>query len=239
MMKKIMLVVLVLLIASSSYANEFDLKITNANIREAAAIIAAKGNVHVIVDEGVDASQKISMNFTKITAMQALMMLTSGNNLAVSWDGNVTYLISKLSKESSNVLQKAHLEKAPDTKNSLANSYQPNSLLQLKNISVGEVLQIISTSCHVAIVRSKNVEQSDIIAKISFPEMTAKMAFEEFSKATGLTVTEARDHLYLVTTDEEDTEQLLKRFSSPQPSNPWIQKWPSLIKPLAFQSAHK
>jgi hypothetical protein len=232
-MKKVVLGVLVLLMAVSSYANEFDLKITNASVREAAAIIAAKGNVRVIVDEDVNANTKISMNFTGITSQEALMLLASQNNLSLSWDGKATYLISKLSQESAKRLQEAESKKMPGAKNNLADSYQPNSPLRLRNVSIGEVLQIIATSCHEAIVKSKKVEQSDIIAQINFPVMTTRTAFEELSKTTGLTVTKARDHLYLVTTDEEDTAQLLKQFSPP-PSNPWIQKWPFLMKPLVF-----
>jgi hypothetical protein len=240
-MKKIVLVVLVLLMAASSYADGITMRMKDATLNEITTSIAAQGNVAVILDKNVDGNLKIPfIDFQNETTEHALLKLTLVAGLAMTYtiaqnpkskSGMLAYFLTKLSIASQQQFssQTASTQKFQTL---FQYKYSFGSQVQLKNISIGDLLLVIATSCNVAITNSEAVDQSEIIQQITISKMTPEVAFQELSKATGLMVRRTSDNTYLVAKDAADMSKMLNRF---RPSDPWERFSPYFIEPLRYQ----
>jgi hypothetical protein len=236
MMKKIVLVVFILLMATSSYADGITLQMKGATLNEIATAIATKGQVAIIISRDVNGNISIPLiDFQNFSTEHALTVLSFAAGLAVYCLDSHTYFLGKLGSDLS-ILQNAH---SPATSN--AKTFQPfqykysfGSQVQLKNVSIGNVFLIIATSCNVAITSSEAVEQSEIIQQITIPQMTPEVAFRELSKATGLIVTKINTNAFLVSKDAADKNKMLKPFRPSIPSNPQERR-SYFIEPLHYQ----
>jgi hypothetical protein len=92
-------------------------------------------------------------------------MLSTVAQLTISRVDSQTYFIGKLSPDAKNTLQDVHPYIPSNAKilQPFQYDYPLGSHVQLKNVSIGNVLLIIATSCNVAISNSEAVEQSEII----------------------------------------------------------------------------
>jgi hypothetical protein len=163
MIKKIVLIVLTLLIASSSYADQITVQMKDATVIEVVTKIAREGNVAIIISQGFNGELKIPLiDFQNVTTEQ---MLSTVAQLTISRVDSQTYFIGKLSPDAKNTLQDVHPYIPSNAKilQPFQYDYPLGSHVQLKNVSIGNVLLIIATSCNVAISNSEAVEQSEII----------------------------------------------------------------------------
>jgi hypothetical protein len=235
MIKKIVLIVLTLLIASSSYADQITVQMKDATVIEVVTKIAREGNVAIIISQGFNGELKIPLiDFQNVTTEQ---MLSTVAQLTISRVDSQTYFIGKLSPDAKNTLQDVHPYIPSNAKilQPFQYDYPLGSHVQLKNVSIGNVLLIIATSCNVAISNSEAVDQSEIIQQINIQQMTPEVAFKELSKATGLMVTKTNANTYLVSKDATDRDKMLNHFWPSIPSNPRERLRSYFIEPLRYQ----
>jgi len=239
-MKKIALVVLMLcgmLMASASYADGITLQMKDATVIEVATKIASEGNVNIVISKDINGELRIPLiDFQSVTTERALLMLSSAAQLAISRLDSRTYFICKLSPDAKDALRDVHPSTPTNTKTfqPFQYDYPLGSHVQLKNVSVGNLLLVIVNSCRVKITLSDAVDQSEIIQQIDIQQMTPEVAFEELSKATGLIVMKTKSGGYLVTKDAADTAKMLERPHPSIPLNPRERFWPYNL-PFKFQ----
>lgn len=243
-MKKIVLMTLVLWMAAVSYADGITVQMKDATLNEITTAIAAQGNVAVILDKNVDGNLKIPLiDFRNESVEHALLKLTTAAGLAMTYTimqnpksklGMPAYFLTNLSIASR---QQFLLATASSWKFQTAFQYKfPfGSHVHFNNVSVGDLLLVIATSCNVAVTSSEAVDQSEIIQQINIPQMTPKVAFQELSKATGLMVTKTSSNTYLVAKDAADMSKMLNRFLPSIPFNPRERFSPYFIEPLRYQ----
>jgi|GEM_PF-3659829 len=233
MNKYLWLIPVICLLASATpaHAGDKDIAINDATIRQAAAIIARKWNVTVIVDDNVNVDYTISMNFTDLTPMKALALLASSPRLALSWDGNKTYFISQLSDESWQVLQNARRQEDIPVRKF---RYGNHAITQFNNRSIMHIIAHIASTYQVSIICGRQVAGDEIVQQINLLQSTAEEELKVLSLATGLLVLQAKPNVYFVAKDEADMDRLLHPPQHPHPPvNPWGKTWPWALRPLS------